>query len=171
MKKILSICVFSLLFIPSFSSAADISIFRGINIWQNAYCDSRVVTSTDPNDPKLEIATSVKHVAQIGEDQGPPGPCDFCDAVIIASNVMKYAFQLIFFVLFPIFFAWGGIQFMMSAGNPGKLKSARQILISTAVGLAIAAAAWLIVGLLFNVLAGFSGNTLSITPWQSITCN
>lgn len=170
MKKLLFACIFFLFLVPTASFAEEPSIFKGINIWQNAYCDSRVVTSTDPN-TKLEITTTTKHIAQIGKDQGPPGPCDFCDAIIIASNIMRYAFQLIFFVLFPVFFAWGGIQFMMSAGNPGKLKSARQILISTAVGLAIAAAAWLIVGLMFSVLAGFSGNAIDLTPWKSITCN
>jgi hypothetical protein len=147
----LSLIMFPLLVVPllSFAQTDTPSIFSGINIWAGAYCGS---SST------------------IALDQGPQGPCDFCDAIIIASNIMRYAFDLIFFVLFPIFFAWGGIQYMTSAGNPGKIKSAKQILISTIVGLVIAASAWLVIGLIFNVLGGFSGNTFSISPWKTINC-
>ena len=140
-----------LLIVPAFSFAQSNTptIFSGINIWAGAYCGSSTT---------------------IALNEGPQGPCDFCDAIIIASNVMRYAFELVFFVLFPVFFAWGGIQYMTSAGNPSKLKSAKQILISTVVGLVIAASAWLVIGLIFNLLGGFSGNTFSISPWKTINC-
>ncbi|MFA5870500.1 MAG: pilin [Candidatus Paceibacterota bacterium] len=152
------VLVLFFIFIPSLSLAADPpSIFSGINIWQNAYCGSTSspITSTE----------------------GPKGPCGFCDAIIIASNVMRYMFELVFYILFPVFFAWGGIQFMISQGNPSKIKQARQILISTVIGFVIAAAAWLIIGLLFHLMTNLSSTSSpdpnsvnSINPWNKIEC-
>jgi len=147
--------VLFLLFAPLLSSAeSSPTIFSGINIWTGAYCGS----------------------GKIASNEGPQGPCDLCDAIIVASNIMRYMFELIFYILFPLFFAWGGIQFMVSQGNPGKLKHARQILISTVVGLVIAAAAWLIVGLLFHLMTNLSSTTTpdpnnnSSNPWKKIEC-
>ena len=145
-----------LLFIPSLSLAANQpSIFSGINIWTGAYCGG----------------------TQIAASEGPQGPCDLCDAIIVASNVMRYMFELVFYILFPVFFAWGGIQFMISQGNPSKIKQARQILISTVIGFVIAAAAWLIIGLLFHLMTNLSStstlnpnNVNSSNPWNKIEC-
>lgn len=155
--------VISLLFIPHASFAANPpSIFSGINIWVGAYCGE----------------------AQIAMGEGPKGPCGFCDAIKIASNIMRYMFELVFYILFPVFFAWGGIQYMLSTGNPSKVKQAKQILVSTVVGFVIAAAAWLIMGLFFYFLSNLSQSTNpnpnnvtpivspwgGANPWNKIEC-
>ncbi len=140
----------------SFGARTNLSIFDGINIWQNASCGGSTITATE----------------------GPKGPCGFCDAIVVAANVMDYMFDLVFYILFPVFFAWGGIQFMLSAGNPGKVKQAKQILVSTVIGFIIAAAAWLIMGLFFHLLSSVSSGlnptpenvTPSINPWNKIDC-
>jgi|GEM_PF-2342058 len=159
----LLLLVISLVLTPHISVAANPpSIFNGINIWVGATCGGDVITASE----------------------GPKGPCGFCDAIKIASNIMRYMFELVFYILFPIFFAWGGIQFMLSAGNPSKVKESRQILISTVIGFVIAAAAWLIMGLFFHLLSSVTNNsdltTNNITaasnpwsknnPWNKIEC-
>lgn len=169
MKKLLLIISIIFLIIPALSFAADDkpSIFNGINVWVGAYCD---IKPSDTAEKTAEKGSTTTVRKKIGQTEGPSGPCDLCDGIIVAKNVMTYAFQIVFYILFPLFFAWGGIKLMLAQGNPGKVKEARQILTSTIIGLAIAAAAWLIVGILFSLLGGLAGSS-GIKPWETITCN
>jgi len=58
-----------------------------------------------------------------------------------------------------IFLVWGGIEWLTSGGDKGKVEAARNRIVSALVGLAIIAAAWALVRIIayfFGVDAGLS---------------
>lgn len=116
---------------------------KGINIWHGAKCGGSVIPM----------------------DAGPQGPCDLCDAIVIASNILGYMFDLVLFVLTPVFIAYGAFTLMVSQGNPTSISKGKKILSSTVIGLVITLIAWLIINTLFHIVTGSSMN-----PWSNIGC-
>lgn len=111
------------------------------NIWKGAKCGG------------AEITTG-----------GPQGPCDFCDGVVVTSNIIEYALQLAV-LLAVAMIVYGGVLIMTSAGDDSKLKEGRSRIVSAIVGLVVALAAWLIVNEIFHLLAGGAS-----IPWSQVKC-
>lgn len=92
------------------------------------------------------------------------GPCTFCDAIKVISNVV----QLLFQVAIPIAVAmivYGALRLMLSGGSPDQITKSRKVMTSAVIGLVIALSAWIIVNTLLHVLTG----NLNF-PWNNITC-
>ncbi len=64
---------------------------------------------------------------------------------------------------------WGGFQMMTSGGDSKKYESGLNVLKWAAIGLAIIAASWLIVSLIFYVINGSIGN--NNISWQKVVPN
>ncbi len=112
------------------------------NIWKGAKCGG------------AEITTG-----------GPQGPCNFCDGVVVASNIITYAVQLAV-LLAVAMIVYGGVLIMTSAGDDNKLKEGRSRIVAAIVGLVVALAAWLIVNEIFHLLSG-GGTSI---PWSQVKC-
>ncbi len=64
----------------------------------------------------------------------------------------------ILFVLVTLFFIWGVVQYVMSAGDEAKLKNGKRHMIWGIIGMAVMAGAWGIVKIVLDYF-GVSGGT------------
>jgi len=95
---------------------------------------------------------------------GPTGPCSFCDAVIVSSNIITYLTELAI-VIAVAMIAYGAILMMISAGNQTKFADGRSTMTSAIIGLVVTLSAWLIVNTILHLLSGNSP-----IPWNQIQC-
>jgi len=93
------------------------------------------------------------------------GPCDFCDALIVAQNIIQFLFEMAIPIAVAMI-AYGAIRMMISAGSEERVRSARHIMTSAVVGLVIALSAWIIVNTVLHVLA----KDATVAVWNEITC-
>jgi type VI protein secretion system component VasK len=66
------------------------------------------------------------------------------------SNIVTNIITLLFLlggIAAILYLLWAGIQYITSAGNPEKMKSARQSIIAVVVGIVVMMAAWFIIRL------------------------
>src|SRR3989344_4973079 len=78
--------------------------------------------------------------------------------VIIVSGILVF-----------VYLVWGGIEWLTSGGDKGKVEAARNRIVSALVGLAIIAASWAlvrIIGYFFGIGAGLSGPLTNPKPFQ-----
>ncbi len=113
------------------------------NIWQGAYCGASTT---------------------IGAAGGPKGPCNFCDGLIVGSNVIQFIWQIATVIAVGMI-VWGALVLLTSGGSEERVSRGRKIMTSAVVGLAIALAAWLIVNELLHLLSGNPS-----FPWSQVTC-
>jgi len=133
-KKIYIFLSGLLLSIPSITSAQ--------NIWKGATCGG-----TSPI-----------------VDGGPPGPCSFCDAVIVGNNIITYLTELAILVTVSMI-VYGAITMMISGGNQSKFEDGKSKMTSAIIGLVVVLSAWVIVNTIMHLLAGNSA-----AFWNQIKC-
>ncbi|MEK9194289.1 MAG: pilin, partial [Patescibacteria group bacterium] len=93
-----------------------------------------------------------------------PNPCDFCDALIVIQNIVKFLFE----VAIPISVAmviFGAITLMIAGGSEEKIKKGRAAITSAVLGLVIVLSAWVIVNTVLHILTG----SLDF-PWNQLSC-
>ena len=73
------------------------------------------------------------------------GPCGFGDLITLANNILKFLMIEISIPLAAIAFAYAGFLLVTSAGDEGKVKTAKSIFLSVLTGFIIILAAFLIV--------------------------
>ena len=138
MKKFIAPVVAFLTLLPGYAMAAVPEV---LNIWSGARCGGAVITTG-----------------------GPLGPCDFCDGLVVTSNIIQ--FLLYFAVTLSVgMIVYGGLLMMVAAGNESRFAEGKKKITGAVTGLAIALSAWAIVN---TVLTFLSGNPSF--PWSNITC-
>lgn len=88
-------------------------------------------------------------------------PCGFEHFFVLVNTIVRF---LLFYLAVPIaaiLFAYAGIKLVFSGGNASKMSEAKSMLINVAIGLALAAGAWLIVHTLLQIL-GYTGQSFGI---------
>lgn len=133
---IIILAVFFFLFSPVPADAQD--------IWKGARCGP-------PGTPLITTG-------------GPTGPCNFCDAVVVTINIIKFLFQ-ISIAIGVLMMVWGGIQMMIAGGSEEKVGKGKKTITAAFIGMVIALAAWIIVGTLLSFLAD---NPTFV--WNQVTC-
>jgi len=118
-----------------------------LNIWEGAKCGAEEPIETG----------------------GPVGSCTICDAYIVAKNIVNFLIELSF-VIATAMIVWGGLQMILSTGNPSKVSQAKSIMINALIGLAIALTAWLVVNTIITVLANVYYDSPGVLPWNEIQC-
>ncbi len=118
------------------------------NIWQGAYCGA---------------------AAPITADSGPQGPCSFCDALIVGSNLINFAIQASIAIT-TIMIAYGALRLVLAGGDPGKLSDAKETITRALKGLFWVVAAWMLVNVFLLFLAGASGKASPDWKWYQVTC-
>lgn len=85
------------------------------------------------------------------------------------NNLMKLINNIVNFILFrlalplaAIMFAYAGFELLTSGGNTEQMKKAKKIFINVAIGLILAAAAWLIVNTILSTL-GYNGSWIGFS--------
>ena len=84
-------------------------------------------------------------------DGATAGNCTFEDAVAAVKRVTNYG-AVIALGFSVVVIAYAGALYMVSEGNPGKLKEATEMFRKVAIGILFILAAWLIVSLILNGL-------------------
>ena len=95
------------------------------------------------------------------------GDCTLCDFLGIANTVARLLMGLIGAVAF-VAFVYGGISFIIAAGNAERVAKAKKVLINAVIGIVIVLLAWEIVNLTIGILAGQNiGDAANIfeKPW------
>jgi hypothetical protein len=146
MKKILAlaglVAVFALLIVPFVASAQTVHT----NVWDPSIIKGPLITCT-------------------GDGSGGFSACQsFCDLVATFINVIYWGIGLVLWVLAPIFFAVGGVIYLIAGANAESISRARKTLIGTVIGVLIVVSAWLIINTFVTVIGiqyigGFSSGT------------
>jgi hypothetical protein len=88
-------------------------------------------------------------------------PCNFGHVFLLLNKIISYVFKALVVPIAAIMFAYAGFQMLFSGGNAGKSEKAKGIFMNVAVGLIIAAAAWLIIHEVLNIV-GFNGTAFGL---------
>lgn len=105
----------------------------------------------------LTLATPALAQYNIGVTQ--PEQVKITDLGKLISTGISVAIILAGILVF-VFLVWGGLEWIMSGGDKGKVEAARNRIVNALVGLAIIAASWAlirIIGYFFGVQAGIGG--------------
>lgn len=96
---------------------------------------------------------------------GPNGPCNFCDALWVAKNIVAYLLQFATLAA-VIMIVVGALTMMFAAGSEEKFATGKRTILNAVIGLAIALASWLIINTVIQFLAPGKTNV----PWAQISC-
>ena len=92
--------------------------------------------------------------------QDANNPCRLCHLYILADRLINFILMLIV-PLSALMIAWGGIQYILAAGNIGSVDKAKKIIWNGIFCITIAFSAWLIVNTIMSILA-----TGTFTQWN-----
>ncbi len=95
------------------------------------------------------VPCGITDQALLSEDSSLGNPCGFDGLIELVRRIISFII-MIAVPFAAIAFAWAGALLLTSAGDPGKISQAKEILWNVFWGLAIVLAAWLIV----NSIAG-----------------
>lgn len=95
---------------------------------------------------------------------GPTIPCDFCDGLVVAKNIIGFLSEVAFSVA-VLMIVYGAVKLAMAGGSEERVTEGKKVITNAVIGLVIALAAWLIVNELLHLL---SGDTKYL--WAQITC-
>ncbi len=105
---------------------------------------------TNPNPPKVNIPKEA--LVQCTEN------CGFKEAIELVNRVIKFIFIYLAIPLAAIMFAYAGFELVTSGGSTEKKSKAKNIIMNVAVGLVLAASAYVIVQTVLSIM-GFTGTT------------
>jgi hypothetical protein len=81
------------------------------------------------------------------------GNCGICDMMFTANAIMRWI-TMVAGAGALLFFVWGGFLFVTAAGDKGRVKKGRDVIINTIVGLLVIFMAWTAVNFVINKMAG-----------------
>ena len=84
--------------------------------------------------------------------------CGFNDLLTLINDVVKFVFTDLVLPIAAIMFAYAGFELVTSGGSTEKKSKARSIFTNVAIGLIVAAAAFLIVQAILSIV-GYTGTT------------
>ncbi len=92
----------------------------------------------------------------------PPGYENLCS--IDASSIRGFIeiLTIIAIILSVFFLIWGGIKWVMSSGDKGKIEQARSAIIASIVGLVISLLAYFIISVVVRIFTGNESMNLPI---------
>ena len=86
----------------------------------------------------------------------------------LVNNAIAFLITILILFIAPFMIAWAGFLYVVSPGNPAMRTKASGILLNTAVGIAVALAAWLIVNALLAALTVKDGTKGGVAAWTSV---
>lgn len=105
---------------------------------------------------RVEITTTNTDTgAQSGGDI--VNPCNFNYFILLVNKIVNFILFDLAIPIAAIMFCYAGFQLLFSGGNSGKMEKAKKIMVNVGLGLVLAAAAWLIIHLVSEIL-GYDGS-------------
>jgi hypothetical protein len=96
-------------------------------------------------------------------------PCQFCDFFKMITNIVNFIMIDIVPVLAILYIAYGGFNYVISAGEESKMKKAKDIFTTVGIGLIIIYGAWMVVGFALSMIGVASWTGLG--TWYQIDCH
>jgi hypothetical protein len=96
-------------------------------------------------------------------------PCTVCDLLVLAQNVLTFAFEIAFLIVVG-FIVYGGFRWIFSLGKEENLKAGQKIITNAIIGIVIILSAWIIVNTVFWFIAQAGGTEEYIGTWYKIKC-
>jgi len=131
--------------------------YNQITNYQNQKIMKKIVSLFSSAVATLTLATPVFAQANIGISQ--PEQVRITDLGRLISTGISVAIILAGILVF-VFLVWGGLEWIMSGGDKGKVEAARGRIVNALIGLAIIAASWALIRIItyfFGVEAGIGG--------------
>jgi len=120
--------------------------------------------------PLSASATSATSTTGLVPCGGPDqNPCTACDLLVLAQNVLNFAFVIAFLIVVG-FIVYGGFRWIFSLGKEQNIKAGQQIITNAIIGIVIILTAWLIVNTVFWFIAQAGGENKTGT-WYKIECS
>jgi uncharacterized membrane protein YgcG len=160
-KKLIYGFSLGIIIVPLF---APISAMAAPNIWPTGFWGPIVSCTGNPYNTASVNSNAAAGTVPYSENKN--ACTSLCDLVNTAINIIYFGISFALFITTPILFAWGGIKFMISEGNPNGISGAKKILTGAIVGLLIVLGAWLIV----NTIVGFL-NISNVGGFSLKSCN
>lgn len=92
-------------------------------------------------------------------------PCNFCDVIIVASNIIKYLWYVSTSIATAMI-VYGALRLTIAGGSEEAVQKGKSIMMNAVLGLIVALAAWAIINTILHLLAG----NLNF-PWNQIRCS
>ncbi len=92
-----------------------------------------------------------------GTDNTITKPCDWGDLLKLVNNVVKFVLFYLAVPIAAIMFIYAGFLMVTGGGSTERASKAKKIFTNVALGLAFAAASWLIVEVILTTL-GYKGS-------------
>lgn len=124
-----------------------------------------VVLSLAPNFVSAQVLNIWQGTSGGGCNLAGSGPCNFCDALIVTSNIIKYLWYVSTSIATAMI-VYGALRLMIAGGSEDAVQKAKSIMTNAVLGLVIALAAWAIINTILHFLAG----SLNF-PWNQIRCS
>ncbi len=93
--------------------------------------------------------------------------CDLCSLAQLAQNIANFLLGLTVPAA-ALLFAWAGILYFSSRGDPVRIGQAHKIFKSVVIGFVLAVSAWVLVITVMNMLV--HGGELGTWDWRSLKC-
>ena len=102
---------------------------------------------------------------------GGPGeePCQLCHLFVMLDRIIDFILFKIIPPLAILMLGIGGVMFFFGGGNPETLRTAKRLITSVAMGIAIVYGAWLIINIFFAII-GVAEWTGLREGWFIIEC-
>ena len=146
------------------NSGTVIAVFPATTV-VNPLNNPIVNPTVNPTDNPTTLSTDNTQLIPCGTSTNT-APCEGKEGW---NNLMKLVNNVVNFVLFKlalpigaIMFVYAGFELLTSGGNTEKMKKAKKIFINVVIGLALAAAAWLIINTILTIL-GYDGSWIGFT--------
>ncbi|MDD5290063.1 MAG: pilin [Patescibacteria group bacterium] len=99
-----------------------------------------------------------------------PGGCGTCDIVAMINKIVRLILMLAG-VASLLMFVWAGLEMIISAGSPDKIKSARTKIIGSLTGILIIYFAWVGVNLIIEKFTANDASVFSLGgKWNKLEC-
>lgn len=93
--------------------------------------------------------------------------CDMCALGQLVQNLINFLIGLTIPIA-ALLFAWAGILYFSSRGNPGQIERAHKVFKSVVIGFILVIAAWTLVNTVMNML--IKGADYKNWSWSSLNC-
>jgi len=97
-------------------------------------------------------------------------PCTLCHLFVLFKRIVDFLTLYILFPLAVLMIVVGGVMFLIAAGDPEKIRTAKKILTSVVIGLVIIFLAWLIVDTIIVFIVSPKPEFAPLRNWSTINC-
>ena len=138
----------------------------GGNASETQVCETAACTATTNNTPNTPNSSGKKYGGLVECGNKGQDPCGFFDILKLINTLIDFTFKVLVVPIAAILFAFAGLKMIISGGSSPEARSAaKEVLINTVIGLAIAAGSFLIIKTLLLIIGFQTGGDWASFIW------